>query len=248
MFDALAQSGGSGNLRPVIALVAGFLALIVIAIVIAARRRRRTHALNEGVDGDEHALAAFEPFDPVEAGLRERYADLPTLNKMRGKVTKALRGSLDDRRAIVFEHTYTTMAGSTPVVMKQTVFACEAPDWPTVKIAPRRLFSRIAMRFGRVSGIQLDNAAFNAAFWVGSDDEPFAVTLLSPEMQAFLLSKPNVRWRSRNRELCLIHQGGLRVKRAGASLERLRRFWALTPPELAEWKRLRGEAPIGAAP
>ena len=80
---------------------------------------------------------------------------------------------------------------------------------------------------------------------VGADDEAFAVTLLSPEMQSFLLEKPEVRWRIRNGEVCLIYSGDLKPARIGASIDRLRRFWSLVPPELDAWTARYGGGAAG---
>jgi hypothetical protein len=170
--------------------------------------------------------------------LVRRYADLPTLNKMRGKIRKHYVGALDGRPLTLFEHFYSVQAGSVPVQVASTVYAVGAPDWPTLKIAPRRFFSRLGMRLGRTpKGVLVERADFNRQFWVGAADESFAITLLSPEMQAFLLEKTRVRWRIRNSEVVLIYSGALNMKRIAGSLDRLRHFWSLVPPEMDAWTR-----------
>ena len=71
-------------------------------------------------------------------------------------------------------------------------------------------------------------------FRVRTDDEDFAVTLLSPEVQAHLLTKRRVRWYLGYGRLCLIYQGALRPDRVVASAERLARMMALIPVEMEE--------------
>jgi hypothetical protein len=244
---ALAQQGASskwGMLAVAVGVAIG-VALLVTIIAMRAGAARRRGALARG-GAAEAAVGEIEPIPDATKALRSRYADLPGLSRMRGTVKSAYRADLDGRELTIFHHNLTTMAGSTPVVIDHTVYACEAPDWPTVKIAPRRFFSRVALKFGKAGGLMLENDAFNRAFWVGTDDEPFAVTLLSPEMQAFLLERPDLRWRIRNGEVVLIYRGPLRSKRLGASIDRLRRFWSLVPPELDAWAARYGDAPQGA--
>lgn len=244
---ALAQQGASARWAVLAIAIAVAIGVAVLVSVIARRAgaSRRRGSMSEG-GAVEAAVGDLEPIPDATKTLRPRYADLPTLGRMRGTVKSAYRADLDGRALTIFHHNLTTMAGSTPVVIDHTVYACEAPDWPTVKIAPRRFFSRIALRFGKAGGLMLENDQFNRAFWVGTDDEPFAVTLLSPEMQAFLLERPDLRWRIRNGEVVLIYRGPLKPRRMGASIDRLRRFWSLVPPELDAWAARYGDAPQGA--
>lgn len=242
---ALAQQGASNRWGVLGAAVAAAIGAAMVAVLFAraAGRRRGEGASGAGVRA---ALGGFEPIEGATKALRARYADLPGLSRMRGEVKAAYRGALDGRALTIFQHTLTTLAGSTPVVIHHTVYACAAAHWPTVKIAPRRLLSRVALRFGKASGVMLENDAFNRAFWVGGADEAFAVTLLSPAMQAFLLERPDLRWRIRGGEVALIYSGPLRPAKVGASLERLRRFWSLVPAELEAWTARFGEEAEGA--
>lgn len=246
---AILTLGQQGRAFPwVIAVIVGMAVIGVIILVRAIQRwerSRNAEGMAAALDVDATDL---EPIPDATKTLRARYADLPGLSKMRGTVKAAYRADLGGRRLTVFHHNLTTMAGNTPVVIDHTVYACDAPDWPTVKIARRGFFSRLAMKFGRASGLTLENDEFNRAFFVETDDEPFAVTLLSPEMQAFLLQRPDLRWRIRDRELVLIYRGSLKPQRVGASIARLRRFWSLVPPELDAWTARYGDAPAGATP
>jgi hypothetical protein len=244
--STLAQQG-----RPVPWVLIAVLGGVVVGLIVlmsAVYRLKRSRTADDLAEALEINATDLEPIPDATKTLRARYSDLPGLNRMRGTVKAAYRADLDGRPLIVFHHNFTTMAGNTPVVIDHTVYACEAPDWPTVKIAPRRFFSRLAMKFGKASGLMLENDQFNRTFWVGTGDEPFAVTLLSPEMQAFLLQRPDLRWRIRDRELVLIYRGSLKPQRVGASIARLRRFWSLVPPELDAWAAQYGNAPAGATP
>ena len=107
-----------------------------------------------------------------------------------------------------------------------------APDWPKVRIRARRVFGRLLYRFGLRKGLMLDNERFNASFRVDSADADFAILLLSPELQAFLLEKTNVDWSAGSGAIKLFYRGGLKKSRVDRSLERLRRFRDLIDKEL----------------
>lgn len=244
--SVLAQQGASNRWGALAAAVAAAIGVALVAVVVVRAGARQRQARAEAQGGAiEAAVGDLEAIADV-AALRRRYEDLPGLNRMRGEVKAAYRADLDGRALTIFQHTFSTMVGSTPVTVHHTVYGCAAPRWPTVKIAPRRFFSRVALAFGKASGVMLENHDFNRAFWVGAEDEAFAVTLLSPAMQAFLLERPDLRWRIRGGEVVLIYRGPLKPQRMGGSFERLRRFWSLVPPELEAWTARYGEASPGA--
>lgn len=245
--DAILTLAQQSRAMPIVLIAVAVAAIVGVIILVTAIRRWERSRNAEGMASALNIdVTDLEPIPEATKTLRARYADLPGLNKMRGTVKAAYRADLDGRRLTVFHHNFTTMAGNTPIVIDHTVYACDAPDWPTVKIAPRRLISRLAMKFGRASGLMVENERFNKTFWVGTDDEPFAVTLLSPQMQAFLLERRDLRWRIRAGEVALIYKGSLKPQRVGASIARLRRFWSLVPPELDAWTARYGDAPQGA--
>ena len=146
---------------------------------------------------------------------------------------------LDGRQVAIFERSITfpnpalNMIPTTTVV--ETFYVCEAPDLPVVRIRTRRGLMPLLYRLGRRPGLELDDPRFNAAFRVDTEDEDFAIILLSPEMQSFLLEKRSVDWSTGPEGLKLFYRGGLKKKRLEASLDRMRRFWALVPPELLDW-------------
>ena len=114
----------------------------------------------------------------------------------------------------------------------ETFYVLPAPDWPKVRIRARRVLGRLLYRFGLRTGLMLDNERFNASFRVDSADDDFAILLLSPELQAFLLEKTNVDWSAGSGAIKLFYRGGLKKSRVDRSLERLRRFRDLIDEEL----------------
>jgi hypothetical protein len=116
-----------------------------------------------------------------------------------------------------------------------TIYAVESPGWPVTRIRPRGLLGRLLVRLGGGLGLKLENQEFNATFYVKTDDEDFAIALLGPRMQAFMLTKSRVRWRLGHGRVCLVYSGTLKSDRIEASLERMGGFWAHVPRELEDW-------------
>ena len=123
----------------------------------------------------------------------------------------------------------------TPMVV-EVFYECPAPDWPEARIRARRGVFRLLARLGHRPGVRLDEPEFNLGFRVDAADEDFAIALLSPEMQRFMLEKRGVDWSVGNGRLRLYYRGRLRRGRMARSLDRFGRFWTYVPPELANWK------------
>ena len=140
----------------------------------------------------------------------------------------ALTILLDDQPVEIYERIVMT---PTPAVI-ETFYVLPAPDWPKVRIRARRGLASLLYRFGLKPGLVLDDERFNAAFRVDSEDSEFAVLLLSPELQAFLLEKTSVDWSAGRGAIKLFYRGRLRRGRVDRSLGRLRRFRDLIDNEL----------------
>jgi len=143
---------------------------------------------------------------------------------------------LDERPVQIYERTQMVWLGSfmAPVVV-ECFYKLPAPPWPKVQIRARRRLAGLRYRLGLRTGIMLDNEAFNAAFKVTSRDEEFAIMLLSPELQAYILDKPTVDWSAGGGSIKLWYRGRLNKKRVDQALERLAGFDALITPELLDW-------------
>ncbi len=144
-------------------------------------------------------------------------------------------GSLDGRPLVVFQSSYMVSTGQAMVQVSHTIYAVEAPAWPATQIAARNWAGRLFRKLRRPTGLELDDPEFNRRFKLKTDDEDFAIALLSPEMQAFMLSKTSVKWRIASGRLCMIYSGTLKAGRIETSLQRLQRFWELVPTELEAW-------------
>lgn len=140
--------------------------------------------------------------------------------------------TIDGRAVRVFQRYVEAGYGPTP---SEVYYECDAPNWPKVRIrGRRRLWLWLLKRFSG-PGLELDDAAFNKAFRVDAEDDDFAIALLTPEMQHFLLEKRNVDWSVGRGALKLFYGGRLKRKRMPESLERLQRFWQHVPDALHAW-------------
>ena len=91
------------------------------------------------------------------------------------------------------------------------------------------------MKLGRQPRLAVENPVFNLRFKLKTDDDDFAIALLSPEMQEFMLTKTTAWWRLVGGRVFLIYSGTLKSARMASSLQRMRRFWELVAPELEAW-------------
>ncbi|MBO6514174.1 MAG: hypothetical protein JJ974_09445 [Phycisphaerales bacterium] len=141
---------------------------------------------------------------------------------------------LGDQPVEIYERSQMMWLGSfmAPVVV-ECYYKLPAPNWPKVQIQARRGLSRI---FRSRKGIQLDDEQFNASFRVRTQDEEFAIMLLNPELQRFILDKPSVDWSAGEGAIKLWYRGKLRKKRIDRSLDRLSKFQSLITPELFDWE------------
>ncbi|MCH8316419.1 MAG: hypothetical protein IIA64_10635 [Planctomycetes bacterium] len=229
------QSGGGirPNLALILVLTALLTSIVAVAAIAGARRSnrkgpRRGRAEIAANDFDLSYLAK------ADKSFRSAFGELPELPR-NATVKHVMTGDFDGRPITVFESSYMIYTGQTMMQVAYTVYAVDAPDWPSTHITRRNWFGRMALKLGRQPALLLDNPQFNSRFKVRTENDDFAIALLSPEMQAFMLQKMNVRWRIKDGRVCLCYSGTLKPQRLTASLERMRQFWSLVPDELEAW-------------
>ena len=229
-------ANGGGSLRLSIPLVGiALLGFMLLAVMLLGGSGLLGRLIRQGeASKTEQARDLSFSYQPKgETAFRRSFSDLPGIPDS-GKAKHVMHGSIGDRPAVIFEHTYLVYNGSTMMPVNHTVLSMTAPNWPKLSIAPRSWLSRLGERFGWESGFHLENAEFNSRFKVKTDDEDFALMLLSPEMQRFLCRKPGVWWNIKPGRLCLIYNGPLRFGRLDTSIARLEQFWSLVPDELED--------------
>lgn len=228
----LVFAGSSRSLRPgvVVALSTAVAAGVTMLAARAAGNRSGPEIRGAAEAAQRLSLTRAEDADAVPGGLGG-LREVPR----KARIGPVFTGLLDGRELAVTQSSYMVHTGQSAVMVAHTIYAVQAPHWPKTHVVPRGYVARLLARLGRGSGLALENVEFNIRFKVRADDEDFAIALLSPQMQAFMLGKTSVRWKIDPGRLCLIYSGTLKPARMEASLDRLRRFWSLVPRELEGW-------------
>ncbi len=183
--------------------------------------------------GFEYEARAPRAFNATWSFLPEVKRGGGTRHVMSGRIE-------EDRSFTIFEHTYVMNTGQVVIPVPHVVYALETPLWPRTSVTPRGLLGRLMLRLGRPSGLLLDEDRFNSALVVRTQDEPFAASLLTIDVQRFLLTKTRaVAWRFDNGWACLIYDGKMRPDRIERSIERVSELWRLIPEELKTWESAR---------
>jgi hypothetical protein len=227
------RTGGSGMVGTVVVgaviLVAG-----LVGFAVVRHSQKRNIVARQAALEELPANCWLVPVESPDPKLHRTFGALPRIPRS-GKVQQVMRGELEGRELTCFQHLYVISTGQTTVPVQHTVIVTDAPQWPTVTIRRRASIGRLLLRFGIGGGLRLEDDLFNRTFKVTADDEEFALTLLSPAMQRFLLEKPSVAWRVNPGCVAMVYRGPLRFDRLGGSIERMRAFWSHVAPELATW-------------
>lgn len=167
------------ELGPLVLFVVAGAAAITFYVVMQRRERRRreaalAHARSLGYEMD---LATKEPpplgFDLLDQG----HAKQVTYHTWRP-------GSADS----VFQYQYTTGSGKDQQTHRRTAALIEVPfRAPHLRIGPEGFWSTLGRAIG-IRDIEIESPAFNDRYRVRCDDERFAITLLDPDMIAWMLS------------------------------------------------------------
>ncbi len=225
-------------------VVAIVVVMLIVFIIVRSRHNARHRPVRRNVQleaaADQNGLTYL---GKGEKALSNQFAFLPDF-PTRGKIQHHFVGEIDRRSLTVFTHMYMVHTGQTVIPVAHTVYALAVGDWPEIVIKPRGALFALRRLFGAKDGVLLDDPEFNKSFHVRTEDEGFAIALLTLDMQRFLLTKKrNINWRVANGWLCLVYNGPLKPDRIGASMERMHEFWRLTPDPI---QAIAPVAPLGA--
>jgi hypothetical protein len=139
-----------------------------------------------------------------------------------------------DHAVQIFERsTWIWMGTFAAPMVTEIYYSTEAPsEWPKVQVRARRGFGAMFYKPGRKGALELDDVKFNKAFKVTTKDQDFAIMLLSPEIQQYMLKKTSVDWSFGDGSTKLWYRGSLKKGRIKRSLSRLDGLLALINPEL----------------
>lgn len=231
----LMRSGGRGSLSGFLGPAAGIAIIAAFVVLVLALRARRGSATKRDASPVESTATRLGlAYEKRADDFHRQFGPLPGIPG-NGKVRHVLSGTLGEHPLTVFQHTYVVNTGQGVFPVHHTAYVTDAPPWPSLTVSRRNVFGRLLLRVGVRRGLLLEDHVFNAAMRIRTDDEDFTLTLLHPEMQAFLAEKPSVTWRVHPGRCAMIYGGALRSDRIERSLERFGRFWTLVPPELMAW-------------
>jgi len=224
---------GQAPPAPIVAMVVG--GGVTALLVVAVMRSRRKGGKPRKTPAEDAARRLGLRYEAKgDADLTERFEPLPRIPRS-GSIRHVLTGELAGREMTAFQHTYMVHTGQAPITVHHTVYTIEAPPWPRLTVSPRNLLMKVLRRLRIGGGPALDIEAFNAAFKVSSRDMDFALTLLSPELQTFMLENRSIVWEIHPGLVAMIYGGRLRPDRMEESLSRLERFFSHVPPEMEAW-------------
>lgn len=171
------QVGGTGPLitLSLVSLAVGV--LVVVATALLVRRRERATRRRAEATAASHGLRYLAgPESPPSIGFR-----LLSVGRSR-RARHVMWRDGDEHEASVFDYEFTTGSGQQVRTHQRTcaVFRTGIAA-PHLVLDRQNVLRQVVGRVGR-RGVTLESPAFNRTWYVGCDDERFAVTVLDPPM------------------------------------------------------------------
>lgn len=234
LLGAVVMMGVGGFSLPVAAIPILFTIVILgvlVGTIVVMQRRPRGRGPAHGELAEELGLRYRQA---VDGPFHHRFGPLPSIGRA-GAVSHVHDGTYDGRMMWAFQHTTMIHTGQFSVPVVRSVVAAEAPAWPTLTIRPRSASRRLLGSLSGDPGILLENEVFNARFHVACEDESFAIVLLTPQVQEFLLEDVRVVWRINPGTVAMIRSKRLATRTVEDGLRRISQLMAIVPDELDAW-------------
>lgn len=203
--------------------------LTAVGGVYVWQRRTRRKAQYDMIDfAGEYGLAYR---DQAEAMLLHPYLAAPPI-RGDATITRVFQGCFLDRSVLVLQQTHHVSYGHGSVPVHATVLILDDLDWPTMWIEPRRGIGKWLRAARRPDEIPFEDAGFLRDFRVATEDEDFAILLLTPEVQHFMDQDRASAWYSVNGSLVLVTKGELDAVKGRLLMKRVEELFDLIPDEL----------------
>lgn len=226
---------GYGPQQTIIAALIAALAIVIVVMILIIRAVRRQRRPKLAEKPEEVAVRLGLTYEKkAEKAFHRAFGPLPGIPRF-GSVQHVFTGTLDDRPVTAFQHFYMITTGQATIPIYHTICITDAPPWPPVKVGRRNLIGRLLYRAGVRRGLMLEDETFNATWTIKAADEDFALTLLHPEMQQFILAHPEFTWQINPGHVALISGGQMKFDLLEPRLTCLREFRRLIPEELEAW-------------
>lgn len=229
---------GIALLRGADAMIAGSVVLLMLfSGALIARSARRP------------AIACIEHLRPTDVcdefgltyhgrdhdGLHSRFARERIVPR-RGHVRHVITGPWRGRTATAFQHTCHTGVGRSRRIHTRSVFALDAPSWPRVRVRRRNACSRALYRLGRQNGLMLDDDQFNHTTHVRTSDDDFAITMLAPTVQRWLLGVPFRSLHVGDGTVAIVLNGPMPLGALADGFNAVSTFRSMLSGELDDWQ------------
>lgn len=159
--------------------------VMIAAFVYGARARKRRRALLDRMGSEGWRITEKPKGERRDAA----FAPAKTLKLPRGAkgLCALLDGDIDGRSVRLIEHLHIRSAGSFSQLIFHVIACVECPKaWPTLRLRHKNFMHKVGAMFGKTD-LQVDDDAFNKKWRIDTSDETFAILLLTPGVQAWLM-------------------------------------------------------------
>ncbi len=171
-------------------LIGGIAALVIGLIALVAWVEHKRKKAIEALFTSRGDSIWIKPTQEQKAAALDAIGNPPELKDGPGGVKWAAEAATAKPPLWIVEHSYSRGAGKSRRTYTHTMVVTPVPPtWATTAITRVTLWNKLQGLLGK-KGMQLDSEAFNKAFQVTTDDENFALVLLTPALQEWLLSTP----------------------------------------------------------
>ncbi len=221
-----------------IAGIAGLVVVIIAASVIRDRRRRQ--AISKLLSSHGFTLRS-RPDREAQRREFEPFGDVSHLRHGAKGVRWSAAGTLDGVDIRIIEHSYVVSTGKTSHAVVNVCVAAVGRAgtgggaWPLLRLGVEGWFHRIGEKVGLKPDIRVESEEFNRRWRVRCDDEGFALAVLSPSVQAAMMTCDAKDWWSIGGSrgvLCHGRTGTVNAPALGAMLHRLREVARALEPEV----------------
>ncbi len=229
----------------VVILAVGSVALLVLVVLASIRSQK---ARIEALRAAARALGLPMTYKPPAAVREGVFAPVAHLKKSLTTGAKGITwcatGHAGGRQVLLLEHQHAVSTGHTTHIVTWTVASCACPRaWPTLTLGPENVLHRLGGLLG-MDDIHLESDQFNRRWRVHSGNPDYAILVLTPEVQAWLLAAPRSEsWYIGYGQVTCLRRARLRPEEMAELVFRPARLLDMLPPELAAW----GAAPAPRA-
>jgi hypothetical protein len=225
--------------KAIVFFMFGGLVVGIVILILAARiaNRKRLEALASLF----HQLGDNYWPKPTEQQRAEAFSGIgspQTLKHGAKKVKWAAQTHSQGPGTWIVEHSYTVSVGNHHQVVTHVVASAPiqswTQEWVSLRVARQTLGGKLSVMMGGVD-IRLDDPVFNKAFRVQAESEEFALLLLTPQVQQWLLAMPKA-WalEAGSGVLRVLHRGSSDAEIVAQLIAAPRMILSMTTPELVQ--------------